>query len=318
MRNRVGTSMTVVLAIVIALMFQAGSAQAALTSDTEGTPPSDGDLTTASAPAVLNDISDALNEEAAAPAVSEFVDGLVDTALPDSGDAPATSSGPEGSLTMAVPAEGTDVAVQSDNTALFDGTADDTTLAVQSTSDGLRALVHIDSADAPERFEFPIGGDVVSLTPREDGGVDAVNAAGEVIAAASAPWATDANGADVPTHYEIVGTTLVQVVEHRDAGFAYGIVADPSWHWWGVEFKLSHDQAQKLIWALGATTSATGLTAAVCAGTIAGAIPCGVGYAIFAAINGLSAATLTYCDRRSKGIYLRYHWFGAFVTCGTR
>lgn len=100
----------------------------------------------------------------------------------------------------------------------------------------MRALVHIDSADAPERFDFPIGGDVAALRPTGDGGVEALNAEGELIATAPAPWATDANGVAVQTHYEINGTTLTQVVEHRGGNFAYGIVADPwwnpfSWNW---------------------------------------------------------------------------------------
>lgn len=43
--------------------------------------------------------------------------------------------------------------------------------------------------------------------------------------------AVDANGAAVPTRYEIDGTTLTQVVE-TDARTAYPVVADPSCWWW--------------------------------------------------------------------------------------
>lgn len=51
-----------------------------------------------------------------------------------------------------------------------------------------------------------------------------------------ASWALDANGKPVPTHYEVNGTTLTQVVEHA-AGTAYPVVADPSYwpaviSWW--------------------------------------------------------------------------------------
>jgi len=43
----------------------------------------------------------------------------------------------------------------------------------------------------------------------------------------AAPWARDASGRDVPTFYQIDGTTLVLLVEHRGGDWAYGITADP-------------------------------------------------------------------------------------------
>jgi hypothetical protein len=36
-------------------------------------------------------------------------------------------------------------------------------------------------------------------------------------------------GREVPTHYEIDGTTLVQVIDHRGGDWQYGITADPNW-----------------------------------------------------------------------------------------
>lgn len=44
----------------------------------------------------------------------------------------------------------------------------------------------------------------------------------------AAPWARDATGRAVPTRYEIRGSTLVQVVEHRGGNVSYPVVADPS------------------------------------------------------------------------------------------
>jgi hypothetical protein len=103
-------------------------------------------------------------------------------------------------------------------------------LVVEDTPQGLRALVHIDSPEAPERFDFPIGGDVATLRLTEDGGAAALNELGEVITVAAPPWATDAIGTSVPTHDEIHGTTLTQVVEHHGGTYTYGIVADPWWN----------------------------------------------------------------------------------------
>jgi len=111
-----------------------------------------------------------------------------------------------------------------------DRAREDTAVAVQSTGAGLRALVAIDSADAPERFRFPVGGDVAAMSVATDGAVLAVDAAGRAVARLAPPWARDADGRSVPTHFELDGLTVVQIVEHRGGGFAYGIVADPWWN----------------------------------------------------------------------------------------
>lgn len=83
---------------------------------------------------------------------------------------------------------------------------------------------------APERYPFPISGDAASLEPTGDGSVIAYNAEGDPIATLAPAWAVDANGLNVPTHYELDGTTVIQVVEHRGSGYAYGITADPWWN----------------------------------------------------------------------------------------
>ncbi|MEJ9209242.1 hypothetical protein [Paenibacillus larvae] len=41
-------------------------------------------------------------------------------------------------------------------------------------------------------------------------------------------WAKDANGNDIPTHYEIRGNDLVQKVEFNE-NTAFPVVADPNW-----------------------------------------------------------------------------------------
>jgi hypothetical protein len=46
------------------------------------------------------------------------------------------------------------------------------------------------------------------------------------------PWARDAQAREVPTHYEIDGTTVVQVVNHRSGVYDYAITADP--FWWAI------------------------------------------------------------------------------------
>lgn len=86
---------------------------------------------------------------------------------------------------------------------------------------------------------------------------------GSWIAGIAPPWARDASGSDVPTHYEVVGNTLVQVVEHSNS-FVYPVTADPrvGFEWWGVWSKLSKAETKSL--ASKISTSASGV-AAFCA-----------------------------------------------------
>lgn len=132
-------------------------------------------------------------------------------------------------LEMVLPASGRGHQLEDGLTTLFAGEAADTTLAVQPTAEGIRGLVRIASSEAPERFEFAIEGDVHALELDPDGGVLALGSGGELIARADSPWAVDAQGAAVPTHFEVEGTTLIQGVEHRGRDWSYGIMADPVW-----------------------------------------------------------------------------------------
>jgi hypothetical protein len=43
----------------------------------------------------------------------------------------------------------------------------------------------------------------------------------------AAPWARDSNGREVETRYELDGTDILQVVDHRETAVAYPVVADP-------------------------------------------------------------------------------------------
>lgn len=103
--------------------------------------------------------------------------------------------------------------------------------AVMANSEGaFRALVHIASKDAPSAYRFdlklPEGGE---LLPLEDGGVVVRNAAGDMVASFPPAWAKDANGLPVPTHYEIDGATLIQVIDFAGQSITFPVVADPFW-----------------------------------------------------------------------------------------
>lgn len=101
--------------------------------------------------------------------------------------------------------------------------------AVIPTENGVQMLTTIAAADAPTRYDYgvsvPAGGRIVLL----DGAASVVDGQGEVVLSVPRPWAKDAHGVAVPTHFEVDGTTLTQVVEHSVGDYAYPVVADPVW-----------------------------------------------------------------------------------------
>ena len=135
-----------------------------------------------------------------------------------------------GVLEVSVPTARGEALESSSTERVFETTSADALVAVQSTAEGLRSMIHINSAAAPERYEFKISGDVTSLRLAPDGGAVALGTDGAIIGIAPVPWAVDANGVAVPTHFEVEGTTLIQIVEHHAGTFAYGVVADPLWN----------------------------------------------------------------------------------------
>ncbi|MEV0891767.1 DUF2599 domain-containing protein [Promicromonospora sp. NPDC050262] len=107
--------------------------------------------------------------------------------------------------------------------------------SVQFVEDGsVRYVNVIEDASAPTTFSYlltvPSGG-VAALGPDGDS-VTVTDAAGALVGAVAAPWARDAAGNDVPTHYGLVpvsATTvkLVQTVDHDSDGVVYPVAADP-------------------------------------------------------------------------------------------
>lgn len=100
----------------------------------------------------------------------------------------------------------------------------DTVLVERDEGDSLQIFTVIDESSDAERFSYEFKGfDVRQI----DEALIATSADGGEWMLAPA-WAKDANGASVPTHYELnESNTLVQVVDHVDGDYAYPIVADP-------------------------------------------------------------------------------------------
>lgn len=100
----------------------------------------------------------------------------------------------------------------------------------------------------------------------QSGGATARTPEGDLLILVAPPWAVDAAGAAINTHFEIQGSRLTQVVEHRTAGVSYPVVADPTvsghlipkykWVKDGTGWKISVAVTAAMGWAL---SSAAGI-----------------------------------------------------------
>ncbi|WP_434971574.1 hypothetical protein [Microbacterium paraoxydans] len=91
-------------------------------------------------------------------------------------------------------------------------------------------LINIAEPTAPTAYSFNVtGADLIISLP--DGSLALLDVAADdqvsLVGTIAAPWAYDATGAPVPTHFEVSGTTVTQIVEHRSGQYVYAITADP-------------------------------------------------------------------------------------------
>ncbi len=110
----------------------------------------------------------------------------------------------------------------------YDNGDGSTTVPVVRDDASVQILTVIDGPEAPREYVYPFelpNGAELDLDS-ESGFVSILSADGEFLGGVAPAWAKDASGADIATHYEVVGTTLTQVVEHSE-GVSYPVVADP-------------------------------------------------------------------------------------------
>lgn len=204
----------------------------------------------------------------------------VDTSFPTDATDPITLSGSTGetaSLEIGLPfaADASPAEVDESGAVSYNNGNGSTSVAVASSDGSLVVATVISDASAPTRYDYeytlPAGG---SLVPSETGGVLVLDGSGVPLAMVDAPWAYDANGNAVPTHYEINGSVLTQTVDHD--GAAYPVVADPraTFFWWGQGIKFTKAETARVA---NATSNAEALS--ILCGLIAsapGAVACGI------------------------------------------
>ena len=112
----------------------------------------------------------------------------------------------------------------SDTTTVFEDAYPSADAVVQETAEGVRLISVIHDAAAPTEFLYTFGDAV--LTRNEGTGAIEISRDDVSLGFVDMAWAVDAAGNEVPTEYEIRGSTLVQIVDH--AGAQYPVVADPN------------------------------------------------------------------------------------------
>lgn len=105
----------------------------------------------------------------------------------------------------------------------------------------------------------------------------------------------------------------MQVVEHKKAGTAYPVVADP---WWGYQWVVSNATANRISALLYGGAGVSAIAAAICTGTIVG-LPCGVAFAIAAGLVTIGGAAVSFCNANGRGIYINLTWNG-WLWCSSR
>jgi len=92
--------------------------------------------------------------------------------------------------------------------------------------DTLRVLTVLNNADTPTKYRYkihiPTEGKLIKL---KDGGILILDKNETLFGGFTPPSAIDKKGKKIPTHYEIQGDELIQVIEHLSVNVTYPIIA---------------------------------------------------------------------------------------------
>jgi hypothetical protein len=124
-----------------------------------------------------------------------------------------------------------DAVVEKPGIVSFDNNNGSMTVPIVQTDGSIQINTVIADEDAPRRYDYRLTAEAEqTLRLADDGSAYLADAAAKPILYIAVPWAKDAAGVPVPTHYEIAGTTLTQVVDFTE-DTAFPVVADP---WLGI------------------------------------------------------------------------------------
>ena len=106
----------------------------------------------------------------------------------------------------------------------------DVDLKISVLETGFAIVAQLESNESPHELRFDVSlpeGAILGLN--DDGSIDVIDHDGFSIGTFAVPWASDANGSDVPTAYAIDGSAIVQTVETVSEDL-YPISVDPEFN----------------------------------------------------------------------------------------
>ncbi|MEN9911972.1 MAG: hypothetical protein RI956_416 [Pseudomonadota bacterium] len=124
-----------------------------------------------------------------------------------------------------------DTQISKDGSVIYIDRQGITDMVVQSFEDSARVLTVLNNINSPVEYIYtvniPVGGQILKMP---NGAIVIFDKSTNLVGGFAPPWAVDAEGKKIPTHYEIRGNTVVQIINHINAAIKYPVVADP---WFG-------------------------------------------------------------------------------------
>ena len=156
----------------------------------------------------------------------------ISISVPNDPSSKMTIAGRNGKVSVGLPFSGSASKAASSHagTVAFDNKNGSSTTPIVRKDGSTQINTVINNANAPKRYAYKM--QVPEGAKIQRAGSSVLVTKGKKMVAGIAPaWAKDAKGKSVPTHYEVKGSTVTQVVDHGSQ-YAYPIVADP---WMGVD-----------------------------------------------------------------------------------
>ncbi|WP_146245086.1 hypothetical protein [Curtobacterium sp. MCLR17_045] len=142
-----------------------------------------------------------------------------------------TETGATSNLSAGLPFAATASTARSEANGIvsFDNGNGSYTVPVSHADGSLAINTVLTGPSSPTSFAYPLelpkGG---SVSVEDNGAVQIEDASGMPVGFVDAPWAVDANGADVPTKFVVSGNVVTQQIDTSAPGVQFPVVADPS------------------------------------------------------------------------------------------
>ena len=156
----------------------------------------------------------------------------VGISVPNDPSSKMTIAGRNGKISVDLPFSGSAAKAASSHsgTVTFDNKNSSSTTPIARGDGSTQINTVINDAKAPKRYTYKMKVPQGAKIEQKANSI-LVTKNGKLVAGIAPAWAKDAKGKSVPTHYEVKGDAVTQVVDHSDK-FTYPVVADP---WLGAD-----------------------------------------------------------------------------------